>query len=299
MQHGFKKCSSLTKYNFTPQNQKMSTIDDLETRLQTLLEIQLIKYLPGYKVEDLVYQQLATAMQNNLTEQNGTTFAPNNYVLIAHPLILVHWNSEPRLLLDMADAIQTAAKEKGFHFLADPIVSTAEDPNMIGETIRVISSFSNIDSGETRGKTIGFHTDNEERNIPANAFLVMDGNKIIPLDTPVLNIGRRLNNQIIINDKRISRTHAQLRVSKGRFALFDLNSTGGTFVNGRRINQSTLFPGDVISLAGVTLIYGQDAPVGPSTLKVIAVPKSDEPSGDSSENYLPPRIISGKKSKHS
>jgi pSer/pThr/pTyr-binding forkhead associated (FHA) protein len=42
--------------------------------------------------------------------------------------------------------------------------------------------------------------------------------------------------------------------------LFDLNSTGGSFVNGQRTNQSVLYPGDVISLAGVALIFGQDNP---------------------------------------
>ncbi|MBK6645463.1 MAG: FHA domain-containing protein [Anaerolineales bacterium] len=47
---------------------------------------------------------------------------------------------------------------------------------------------------------------------------------------------------------------------KGRFVVFDLNSTGGTFVNGQRTSQSVLYPGDVISLAGVALIFGQDNP---------------------------------------
>ena len=47
---------------------------------------------------------------------------------------------------------------------------------------------------------------------------------------------------------------------KGRFVLFDLNSTGGTFVNGQRTSQTVLYPGDVISLAGVALIFGQDNP---------------------------------------
>jgi pSer/pThr/pTyr-binding forkhead associated (FHA) protein len=42
--------------------------------------------------------------------------------------------------------------------------------------------------------------------------------------------------------------------------LFDLNSTGGTFVNGQRTSQTVLYPGDVISLAGVALIFGQDNP---------------------------------------
>jgi pSer/pThr/pTyr-binding forkhead associated (FHA) protein len=41
--------------------------------------------------------------------------------------------------------------------------------------------------------------------------------------------------------------------------LFDLDSSGGTFVNNKRIKQIALHPGDVISLAGVPLVYGHDA----------------------------------------
>jgi pSer/pThr/pTyr-binding forkhead associated (FHA) protein len=83
----------------------------------------------------------------------------------------------------------------------------------------------------------------------------------------VINIGRRLDNHVVIDDPRISRNHAQIREIKGRFVIFDLNSTGGTYVNGDRINQSVLYPGDVISLAGVTLIFGQDLPPSQQTEK--------------------------------
>ena len=100
----------------------------------------------------------------------------------------------------------------------------------------------------------------ESDNIPENAFLIIEGVKVHPLNEAVVNIGRRLENQLVIDDPRVSRNHAQLRAIKGRFVLFDLNSTGGTFVNGQRTSQTVLYPGDVISLAGVALIFGQDNP---------------------------------------
>lgn len=103
--------------------------------------------------------------------------------------------------------------------------------------------------------------------LPENAFLIVEGVKVFPLNLPVVNIGRRLDNQLIIDDPRVSRNHAQLRAIKGRFVVFDLNSTGGTFVNGQRANQSVLYPGDVISLAGVALIFGQDNPPPQPELK--------------------------------
>jgi len=64
----------------------------------------------------------------------------------------------------------------------------------------------------------------------------------------------------VIDDGRISRLHAQLRAVRGRYVIFDLDSRGGTWVNGQRVRQQALAPGDVISLAGVPLVFSQDAP---------------------------------------
>ena len=86
----------------------------------------------------------------------------------------------------------------------------------------------------------------------------MDGRRTINLTGSVINIGRRLDNQIIVDDARVSRSHAQLRLRFGHYVVYNLGSTGGTFVNGRRVEECVLRPGDVISLGGVPLIYGED-----------------------------------------
>jgi pSer/pThr/pTyr-binding forkhead associated (FHA) protein len=103
--------------------------------------------------------------------------------------------------------------------------------------------------------------------MPANAYLIIDGTQIYPLTCSVLNIGRRPDNQIVIDDPRVSRVHAQVRAIKGRFVIFDLDSKGGTFVNTQRVSQSTLFTGDVINLSGYPMVYGQDAQVSGATQK--------------------------------
>jgi len=96
--------------------------------------------------------------------------------------------------------------------------------------------------------------------LPDDTFVILDGTRVVPLNQTVVNIGRRIENTIVVDDPRVSRTHAQLRAINGRYIIFDLNSTGGTFVNGKKVNQSILYSGDVISLAGADFIYGQKNP---------------------------------------
>ena len=100
----------------------------------------------------------------------------------------------------------------------------------------------------------------EIEQLPANAFFVGEGVRVFPLIKAIINIGRRLENHLVIEDLRVSRSHAQLRAIHGQFVLFDLNSTRGTFVNGERITQTILYPGDTISFGGVTLTFKQEDP---------------------------------------
>ena len=96
--------------------------------------------------------------------------------------------------------------------------------------------------------------------IPPNAFFVIDGFKFYPLVKIVINIGRRLENDLVIDDPRVSRNHARLRAVQGHYVLFDLSSTGGTFVNGNRVSETIIYPNDTISLGGVTMTFHQDDP---------------------------------------
>ncbi len=94
--------------------------------------------------------------------------------------------------------------------------------------------------------------------IPEDFYLIVEGTKAIPLDKFITSIGRSHENTLVIDDPRISRHHLEIRVIREQFVLFDLNSSGGTYVNSQRVSQGMLYPGDLISLAGVNVVFTQD-----------------------------------------
>ena len=99
--------------------------------------------------------------------------------------------------------------------------------------------------------------------------ILINLDEIILLNKPVLNLGRRNNNDIVINDLRVSRLHAQIRKTRDGYMIFDVGSSGGTFVNGERISCYLLQTGDVISLAGYTLVFTSDSDPDPDSVREI------------------------------
>jgi hypothetical protein len=237
-------------------------LEQLEANLQKLVEINLAGILPGIKLEDRVIQNLAAAIRENIVQQkNDSPLAPNVFTLIVSSETSPMWK-EQQTIDTLKNIITTASREAGLKIVGQPTINITTDDTYSPDEVRVVASHKLEPVAETQGmlSTSAGGSSEENAAVPENAFLIVEGVKVYPLNESVINIGRRLENQLVIDDPRVSRNHAQLRAIKGRFVLFDLNSTGGTFVNGQRTSQTVLYPGDVISLAGVALIFGQDTP---------------------------------------
>ena len=114
----------------------------------------------------------------------------------------------------------------------------------------------------------------EPKTLSRNAYLILQDTRIIPLNRPLIKIGRRSDNNIILEDPRVSRSHAQIKLINDQFVIFDMNSTGGTFVNGQLTSRSVLNPGDAVSLAGVIFIYSEEMPSRSGDMKIIELGNS-------------------------
>ena len=68
----------------------------------------------------------------------------------------------------------------------------------------------------------------------------------VALDSLPFSIGRQADNDLVLRDNRASRRHCQIVFENGAYAVEDLNSRHGTWVNGERAARRVLRNSDRI-----------------------------------------------------
>jgi len=77
----------------------------------------------------------------------------------------------------------------------------------------------------------------------------------IAVQAPCMTIGRGEHNDLPLDSRRASRSHAVIEVEGPRLFLVDLHSLNGTLVNGELIDRHLLVHGDCIEIGTVELRY--------------------------------------------
>jgi len=237
----------------------MDNHSQVTKELEAFLEESLGKPLGGkIPAADLADQLIREVSNTARKDESGKSYAPDQYTLSMHPqdvdeLLLV----APRIQSDLSKGFERILSDGGYTLIREPHITLATDPTLPRSEIRLIAwHSSNVLSLSPDSKPTEVESEDQ---LPPGAFLIVEGKRHFPLDKPIVSIGRRLDNQLVLSDSHVSRKHAQLRVRNGSYVIYDLESTAGTQVNGRQIHQHVLRPGDVISIAGIPLIYGEDS----------------------------------------
>ncbi|MGB9586092.1 MAG: FhaA domain-containing protein [Anaerolineales bacterium] len=229
-----------------------------ESHLQALIEGSTALLFPQVDKTDDLIVRLTMAMQEQCRlVDNGMIVAPNVFQIFASPQYAQELRQTNDNLTKLQENLELAAEKAGFTFLKPPIIQIIEEPMLPHKQVSIHAYIEKDNIPATANLELG--GEQPDVQLPKDAFLIINGVKLVPLDKAVVNIGRHPDNQIVINDPRVSRQHAQLRAINGRFILFDLGSTAGTCVNNQRIHQAILSAGDVISIAGIPMVYGQDS----------------------------------------
>jgi pSer/pThr/pTyr-binding forkhead associated (FHA) protein len=97
-------------------------------------------------------------------------------------------------------------------------------------------------------------------DLPPLQLLLQPSGLAIKLNRPSLVVGRHSTADVRLPLADISRRHCRLEFENGAWHLYDLNSLNGVYVNGDRVSEVEIHPGDTIRLGGFTFLVDHDDP---------------------------------------
>lgn len=107
-------------------------------------------------------------------------------------------------------------------------------------------------------------------------LLPVGGGDPIPLLKKSLLVGRRESCDIVLRFSNVSAHHCQMTVNAGYWHVRDLQSRNGVKVNGVRVTEKRLDPGDILSVAK----HKYEMQYSPADLGAVGPPPQELPSDD-------------------
>lgn len=91
---------------------------------------------------------------------------------------------------------------------------------------------------------------------------ILDGDRageVLPVGDAVLRIGRKSGNDLVLADEKTSGVHCEIAPEGDRLVLKDLGSTNGTFLDGKRVTEMVLTPGDVVTVGRLRVKFRSES----------------------------------------
>jgi hypothetical protein len=247
----------------------VSVLRSLEAKLEGLVGGAFNRAFRS-KVEPVeLARKLAKEMQDNQTRSISHTYVPNAYTVWLSPQDREHFEGyEEGLKKELSDYLLEHARTEGLALVTRPTVDFETDSRLslgeFGIQAQLVQPPEEempdwpeeAPSAGDFGHTMVYSPDRSARKLEApaaagrRALLVGDDKRTV-LSGSRLLIGRSRDCDITVDDPNVSRRHAELRNEDGRWIITDLGSTNGVKVNGHRVEQAALEPGDelVVGLA--------------------------------------------------
>ena len=89
-------------------------------------------------------------------------------------------------------------------------------------------------------------------------LIVMEGpskGKKLDLGKNKISLGKKDDNDLVVDDRTVSRRHLEIDHTSDSFLLKDLGSTNGTYINGIKVKEAYLSPGDVIKVGNTRIEF--------------------------------------------
>ncbi|MRS02284.1 FHA domain-containing protein [bacterium] len=234
----------------------MNQLDQIENRIKELIE-KSTDLLPWTDHTAILIRRFCESLRQFLLENpDCLKQTPAEIHIYCSAEDMKQWNRLPAWQKIMLDAFtETVVELNCKPDLLPELKLTARNSLQNGQFVFMIEE-GQFEKEKTGAVSLSRPLSSQKTKVkPDSGRVLINQDKSIPVDKAVINLGRKSSNDVVISDLRVSRFHAQIRRTKEGYMVFDVGSTGGTFVNGERITSQVLKSGDVISLAGYALVF--------------------------------------------
>jgi hypothetical protein len=255
----------------------MSMLRNLEAKLGGLVEGAFGRaFRTSVQPVELAHK-LAKEMEDNQMASVSRVYVPNHYRVFLSPKDREQFASyEPALRKELSDYLLEHARQEQFALSTRPQVEFHTDERLdLGEfgiqaQLLAEPEDEQVDEGPGPpapsagdfGHTMVYSPSRDARRIePASdrrqALLVGGGRRNVLSGNRIV-LGRSREADIVLQDPNVSRRHAEVRRDETGWQIVDLGSTNGIKVNGRRVDNQPLTPGDEITIGVTDLTFELD-----------------------------------------
>ncbi|MEA2398265.1 MAG: hypothetical protein QOK25_1821 [Thermoleophilaceae bacterium] len=242
----------------------MSVLRNLEAKLEGLVGGAFSRAFKSRVQPVEIARKLAKEMRDNQTVSISRTYVPNHYTVYLSPQDREQFEGyEDGVKKELSDYLLENARTEGLALLTRPTIDFETDDRLalgeFGIQTQLVGAPEDehevpADAGPSAGDfghTMVYSPDREARPLAppplaGRAMLVGDGKRTVLSGSRML-IGRSRDCDVTLEDPNASRRHAELRNEDGHWIVTDLGSTNGVKVNGRKVEQAVLQPGDELS----------------------------------------------------
>lgn len=90
---------------------------------------------------------------------------------------------------------------------------------------------------------------------------ILDGDRagdVLSVGDAALRVGRKPGNDLVLADEKTSGVHCEIAPEDDRLVLRDLGSTNGTFLDGKRVTEVVLTPGDTFTVGRLRVQFREE-----------------------------------------
>ncbi|HEY8283163.1 MAG TPA: DUF3662 and FHA domain-containing protein [Chloroflexota bacterium] len=251
----------------------MKAITRFETIMESLVERGFARLLRTRMQPIEVAKKLSREMETQRTVAINRVLVPNYYTAALSADDFDHFAPiQATLQREMATYLTDYAAEHHYTLPGEANVTLVRDESLRAGGLRITVRMEDVGEEWSAGTTPLAPTQLmpapdlpltappiRRPATPERARIDLQGASCF-LDHDVASMGRGLDNDVVVEDTRVSRHHARLSRGPRGWEITDLASTNGTFVNGRQIKQHAVVNGDTLSLGGLEMKFFLDMP---------------------------------------